>query len=34
LGIVDTRKLANVISAMAEYAMENSTRGNFAQMGT
>jgi len=30
LGIVGTRKLANVISAMAEYVMEDTTRGNFA----
>jgi hypothetical protein len=30
LEIVGTRKLANVISAMAEYAMEDITRENFA----
>jgi len=30
LEIADTRKLTNVISAMAEYVMEDTTRGNFA----
>jgi len=27
---MDIRKLANVISAMTEYVMEDTTRGNFA----
>jgi len=30
LEIVVTRKLANVISAMAEYTMEDTARENFA----